>query len=301
MGHLQQTPQHVLSTQPTTSNNIHPSHSASPNHNVTSIIFDPTQTSSSDQTGKFPITSSRGNKYIMIFYHHDTNCILAEPMKSRGKLDLTHAFSNLYSKLSSKGYPIKIHFLDNEAPNMLLEFFLHNGVQHQFVPPYTHRVNKAERAIQTFKAHFISGISSLPSTFPMHLWCTLVPQATISLNMLRSSKLNKSISAYHMLNGQFNYLSTPMAPPGSPVMIHQKAEQRHSWAPRALPGWYIGPAMHHYRCFQVYQCNTGHIRISDTVVFFQRNSPRNLPSSINILLDAASTLTKAFLTPSAYW
>jgi hypothetical protein len=304
MGHLQQTRQNILSSKPKQQNltqqPLHLCQPPSTAYNVTSVVYDPTETSSSDQTGKFPITSSRGNKYIMVFYHHDTNCILAEPMKSRGKSDLTNDFSTLYSLLSSKGYPIKIHFLDNEAPNMLLEFFLHKGVKHHFVPPYTHRVNKAERAIQTFKAHFISGISSLPSSFPMHLWCTLLPQATISLNILRSSKLNKTISAHHMLHGQFDYMSTPMAPPGSPIMIHQKSEQRTSWGPRALPGWYIGPAMHHYRCFQVYQCNTGHIRTSDTVVFLEQNSPRNLPSSRSILLDAATTLTGALSNPTSY-
>ena len=229
MGHLQQTRQNLLSTKPTQPKLPKQAHqlsqNISPEYNLTSTIYDPTDTSSSDQTGKFPITSSRGNKYIMIFYHHDTNCILAQPMKSRGKSDLTNAFSTLYSLLSSKGYKIKIHFLDNEAPTMLLNFFLHNGIKHQFVPPYTHRVNKAERAIQTFKSHFISGLSSLPSNFPMHLWCTLLPQATISLNIMRSSKLNKTISAYHMLHGQYDYMSTPMAPPGSPIMIHQKSEK----------------------------------------------------------------------------
>jgi hypothetical protein len=37
----------------------------------------------SDQTGRFPQTSSRGNKYIMVFYDFDSSAILAEPMKSR--------------------------------------------------------------------------------------------------------------------------------------------------------------------------------------------------------------------------
>ena len=127
MGHLKQTRQHLLSTKPTQpklpKQASQLSQNISPEYNVTSTIYDPTDTSSSDQTGKFPITSSRGNKYIMIFYHHDTNCILAQPMKSRGKSDLTNAFSTLYSLLSSKGYQIKTHFLDNEAPTMLLIFF----------------------------------------------------------------------------------------------------------------------------------------------------------------------------------
>ena len=140
---------------------------------------------------------------------------------------------------------------------------------------HTHNGTIQLREISKHSNH-ISSLES--SSFPMHLWCTLLPKATISLNILRSSKLNKTISAHHMVHGQFDYIRTPMAPPGSTIMIHQKSEQRTSWGPRALPGWYIGPAMHHYRCFQVYQCNTVHIRISDTVVFLQQNPPAIYPS-----------------------
>ena len=37
----------------------------------------------SDQTGNFPTTSSRGNKYLMILYYIDGSYIMMEPMKSR--------------------------------------------------------------------------------------------------------------------------------------------------------------------------------------------------------------------------
>jgi hypothetical protein len=36
-----------------------------------------------DQTGRFPVVSSRGNKYIMILYDYDSNTILAKPIKDR--------------------------------------------------------------------------------------------------------------------------------------------------------------------------------------------------------------------------
>ena len=39
-----------------------------------------------DQTGRFPFTSSRGYKYIMIEYDYDSNNISAEPLKSRTSL-----------------------------------------------------------------------------------------------------------------------------------------------------------------------------------------------------------------------
>jgi len=38
---------------------------------------------SSDQTGRFPITSNRGNAYIFVFYVYDANYIRSVPIKSR--------------------------------------------------------------------------------------------------------------------------------------------------------------------------------------------------------------------------
>ncbi len=36
-----------------------------------------------DQTGRFPVTSSKGNKYILLLYEYDTNASLTEPIKNR--------------------------------------------------------------------------------------------------------------------------------------------------------------------------------------------------------------------------
>ena len=45
-----------------------------------------------EQIGRFPITSSRGYKYIMIAYDYDFNNILAEPIKSRTSLNIKNAY-----------------------------------------------------------------------------------------------------------------------------------------------------------------------------------------------------------------
>jgi hypothetical protein len=34
-----------------------------------------------DQTVRFPVVSSKGNKYVMILYDYDSNAILAQPIK----------------------------------------------------------------------------------------------------------------------------------------------------------------------------------------------------------------------------
>jgi hypothetical protein len=46
-------------------------------------IHNPTDTAHSDQTGRFPVTSSSGNKYIMVLVKVDGNFIDAEPMKNK--------------------------------------------------------------------------------------------------------------------------------------------------------------------------------------------------------------------------
>ena len=46
-------------------------------------VFNAHDTVYTDQTGGFPVTSSRGNKYVMVMCEVDGNYIDAEPMKSR--------------------------------------------------------------------------------------------------------------------------------------------------------------------------------------------------------------------------
>ena len=54
----------------------------------------------------------------------------------------------------------------------------------KLVPPHYHRLNPAGKAIQSFKNHFVAGLSSTNPFFPLHLWDRLLPQAEKTLNML---------------------------------------------------------------------------------------------------------------------
>jgi hypothetical protein len=73
----------------------------------------------SDQTGRFPQTSSRGNKFIMIFYDYDSNAILDEPLKSRSESELVRAFNKLHQYLAGRGLHTALHILNNECPKGL--------------------------------------------------------------------------------------------------------------------------------------------------------------------------------------
>jgi hypothetical protein len=63
-------------------------------------------------------------------------------------------------------------------------------MDYQLVPPHFHRRNAAERAICTFKEHFVAGLASVDPDFPLHLWDRLLPQAEMTLNLLQSSRQN---------------------------------------------------------------------------------------------------------------
>jgi hypothetical protein len=52
-----------------------------------------------DQTGCFPFTSHRGNKYIMILYDYDSNSILVEPMKIQTDNKIIRSYQALHDCL----------------------------------------------------------------------------------------------------------------------------------------------------------------------------------------------------------
>ena len=160
----------------------------------------------------------------------------------------------------------------------------------QLVPPHLHRQNAAERAIQTFKNHFISGIVSTHKYFPLHLWCRLLPQATVTLNLLCPSRINPTLSAHAQLHGQFDFNATPFAPPGAKVIVHQKSTIRQSWAPRGKDGWYIDRAKDHYRCYNIYVPETRSVIQPDTVEFLPHNSKMPFRSSAENSTIAATEL-----------
>ena len=110
--------------------------------------------------------------------------------------------------------------LDNEKSGELVDAFAKYQADYQTVPPHTHRANLAERAIQTFKEHFKTGLAATQPNFPVTQWDHLIPQAVMTLNMLCSSRINPKISAYASIFGEFNYNVTPLLPPGMKVIAH---------------------------------------------------------------------------------
>jgi hypothetical protein len=189
-------------------------------------------------------------------------------MKSRSASEWVKAYDHIHQELTAKGFKPKLQTLDNEASTALKNFFTTNDVEYQLVPTHCHCRNAAERAIRTFKEHFVAGLSSVDPAFPLHLWDRLLPQAEITLNLLRTWRLHPQLSAAARFHGLIDYNKTSFAPPGCKIIVHEKAVKRRTWAPHGQHGYSPGPAMHHYRCQNVYISATASERIVDTLEFF---------------------------------
>ncbi len=116
------------------------------------------------------------------------------------------------------------------------------------VKPHNHGVNAAERAIQTFKAHFISTLATTDSEFPLQLWDCLTPQVECTLNMLHPSCIDPSKSPYKALHGPYNWNQFPLAPPGCKAVIYKSPESHGSWGSCGTDAWCVSPSLNHYCC-----------------------------------------------------
>lgn len=86
------------------------------------FVFNAKDTMYTDQTGQFPITSMRRNKYIMIMYEVNGNYIDAEPFKNKTDEELTKTYQAMWARLtaaSEEEITPTLHILDNEAPTGL--------------------------------------------------------------------------------------------------------------------------------------------------------------------------------------
>ena len=128
--------------------------------------------------------------------------MFAEPTKNRKKASQIKAATKIIRKLKAEGMQPTFHILDNEVSTDLIEFLeTDENITFLLAPAVCHRRNAAERAIITLKNHFIAGLCTAHKNFPLNNCDSLLPQADITLNILRISFLNPKLSAHALLNG----------------------------------------------------------------------------------------------------
>ena len=73
-------------------------------------------------------------------------------------------------------------------------------MQIELMPLECYWRNVAKVAICNFKSHFLSVLVGVADDFPIQLWDQLLPQADITINLLRQSNTTPTVSAYAQLS-----------------------------------------------------------------------------------------------------
>ena len=92
-------------------------------------------------------------------------------------------------------------------------------------------------------------------------------KAKITINLLRTARTNKRLPAYAQIFGIFYFNETPMAPPGTKIVVHEKPNQLATWSKHGVLGFYIEPALEHYGCLKLFLTEIISGRIADVAEF----------------------------------
>ena len=120
------------------------------------------------------------------------------------------------------------------------------------------------------------------------MWFRLLPQAELTLNLLRPAKQAPNVSAHAYLFGEFSHNAHPLAPLGAAVEMHVVPEVRETFASHSASGFYVGTSMEHYRCHRVWLKDTRAKRVGSTVFF--KHKYLTMPTITNA--DALLIVTK---------
>ncbi len=94
------------------------------------------------------------------------------------------AFQEQVTYLRKKGLKPKFNVIEKIVSKAVQQFLEEENINVQIVKPHNRHVNATERAIQTFKDHFIAGLCTTDKQFPIRLWDQVLEQGQDTLNML---------------------------------------------------------------------------------------------------------------------
>lgn len=239
-------------------------------------IFEPTGQHYSDATTTFPSSPF----HLLIMYHYDTNYIHIEVCKDNSAATYLTAYNNglaLYAQASTSTLSLipTMEKADNAVTLDFIKKMKSRGIHVQLTPASNHRTNNAERCIQTAKNHLVAGYHTADPDFPVKAMHNLVPQAEITLNILRKSRLSNR-SAYTEIHGPFDSNRFRLHPPGTKLVTLDDPNKRpKQFAEHGPIAFYLHPAPHQYRSYTVYCPSTNATRITDSVSWlpFERTIP----------------------------
>jgi hypothetical protein len=103
---------------------------------------------------------------IFVAYIYDLNSIIVQPMPSRTDSFFIAALSEVFAILCAHDYQPALNMMDNKCSKAVQKHIQSNKMNIQLVPLHNHCINAAERAIATFKKHFVAALATVDMLFP---------------------------------------------------------------------------------------------------------------------------------------
>ena len=133
-------------------------------------------------------------------------------MQNQLDCELILARARALARMQRRRIIAKHQILDNQASVEYKTAIEASGMTYKLVPPEEHQRNMAEKAIQTFKDHFIGVLSGCAPSMQIHLWCQLLAQVKWQLLLLRQSWVHLNVSGYVHVYNQHGYNQYSFSP-----------------------------------------------------------------------------------------
>ena len=210
--------------------------------------------------------SDQKEKYLVIFFDEKSNFIHCEPVLELSGGQLSSATERGLAFFKARGSETTTWRIDNQISSSVRQLLAKANITLDLTPVGQHRRNKAERAIRTFKNHFIATLARVDKDCPLELWPEFLEQIEFTLNLMRISP--SGTSAWSSLHGLADLNKSSIAPLEIKVVAHIPVKYRASWDSHGDVGFYVGRALDHYRCYKVWIPKTNDYRISDCLAWF---------------------------------
>jgi hypothetical protein len=198
-------------------------------------------------TGQLPTPRTSGDQYFQIacWGHY----IDIQPLTSLRAAQTLTASVDFFR---SHGIILDTLRMDNQQSYDLRKTARILKLKMEFMAPEVKRPNRAERAIRTAKNHIIATRAGFHPDCSHAYLDKCLPQIVITLNLIHPFEYNDSISACHDVHGKrFNFNHHPIAPLGCKMLTWDSPDNRGSWSDHGIEAIYIGPALDHFRAFNV--------------------------------------------------
>ncbi|KAL7479397.1 LOW QUALITY PROTEIN: hypothetical protein ACHAW6_005129 [Cyclotella cf. meneghiniana] len=197
-----------------------------------------------DQTGRFPLNSNRGNNYVVIFtqlMQTTSSLILSSHVTDPNSFvptmmcihtcvckDIDHSYTNLTMN--------PLMMWKHSSPRIMQAS---NTLLLKFIEPTSRNVPSKLGKTILFPCDQVSpNLTASP---------TDLKQTDITLNMMCPCTQNPNLLAHEALEGMFSFDATPMAPIGTECMIYIKTSSPQTWVYHAIKGTKT-PSMHQSHC-----------------------------------------------------